>query len=166
MKGILIPLLLFPFLFLHTSGASEPCKGAACLEKMKSLVGTWEGKDKDGKQIRITYKSVSGGSTLVETLDHGEHKDGMVTVYHLDGDEMMMTHYCSMGNQPRMRAMASEAGSITFTFVDGTNMKSDDPHMHKLTITWKDADHIVQEWTMRAAGKDNPPVVFSLERKS
>lgn len=78
---------------------------------------------------------------------------------------MCMTHYCSVGNQPRMRASTTEANSITFTFVDGTNMKSEDPHMHNLVIRWKDADHIVQEWTMWAEGKDTPPVVFNLERK-
>jgi len=145
--------------------ASEPDKGSANMDKMKALVGVWEGKDEQGKLIKVTYKLVSGGSTLMETIDHDMHKDGMVTVYHLDGDAMMMTHYCSMGNQPRMRAAGGNANAITFAFVDGTNMKLEDPHMHKLTITWKDDNHVIQEWTMQAEGKDTPPVVFTLERK-
>ncbi|MBM2846976.1 MAG: uncharacterized protein HW407_2288 [Bacteroidetes bacterium] len=147
------------------SRTSEPGKASVNMEKMKSLVGVWEGKDEQGKPIKVTYKLVSGGGTLMETIDHDMHKDGMITVYHLDGEAMMMTHYCSMGNQPRMRAVGGDASAITFAFVDGTNMKLEDPHMHKLTITWKDDNHVVQEWTMQAEGKDTPPVVFALERK-
>jgi len=165
MKRIAGSIALLIAVFFLIARASEPGKEMASMEKMKSLVGHWEGKDKEGKPIQLTYHLVSGGSTLVERMDHGEHKDGMITVYHLDGNDVMLTHYCSMGNQPRMRAVGSDAGSISFSFVDGTNMKSEDPHMHKLTISWKDVDHIVQEWTMQSEGKDSPPIIFELERK-
>ena len=165
MKRYLLPVCMVLGAFAFSSLASEPGKGVASMEKMKSLVGVWEGKDEQGKTIRVTYKLVSGGSMLMETIDHDTHKDGMITAYYLDGDAMMMTHYCSMGNQPRMRTEGGDANSISFTFVDGTNMKLEDPHMHKLTITWTDDSHMMQEWTMQSEGKDAPPVVFSLERK-
>ena len=166
MKQVSITMLLLAAALFTVTRASEPGKGMAGMEKMKSLVGAWEGKDKQGNPVQLTYKLVSDGSTLVETMDHAGHKESMITVYHLDGDNMMLTHYCSMGNQPRMREVGSDAGSITFSFMDGTNMKKEDPHMNKLTIRWTDADHIVQEWTMQSEGKDAPPVVFELQRKS
>lgn len=158
----LVALLAILFLGTSVAPAGSPEAG---MEKLKSLVGVWEGKDKDGKPIQVSYKLVSGGSSLMETIDMGEHKDGMITVYHVDGDHVMMTHYCSMGNQPRMRVSGSSDASLKFTYVDGTNMSEDDPHMHQLVISWKDKDHIAQEWTMRSKGEDTPPVVFNLERK-
>ena len=58
-------------------------KGNAGFEKLKSLVGTWKGTSSDG-EITLTYKLVSGGSTLMEINDSEMHKDGMITMYHLD----------------------------------------------------------------------------------
>ena len=85
-----------------------PGKGSAQLDKLKALVGTWQGKDKDGNPIQVSYKMVSAGTSLMETLDMAEHKESMVTVYHMNGDKVMLTHYCSMGNQPRMKAVSSK----------------------------------------------------------
>ncbi len=141
-------------------------KGKADFDRMKDLVGAWEGKTSEGKTIRISYQLVSGGTTVMETIDMDEHKGGMMTAYHLDGEKLMMTHYCSMGNQPRMKVTNSDSKSITFTFVDGTNMTKDDAHMHKLVITWKDANNITEQWTMRANGKDESHSLFELKKIS
>jgi hypothetical protein len=161
---------MLSILFLRTSlvaAAPPESKGAAAMEKMKSLEGVWEGKDPEGNPVIISYKLVSAGSSMEETIDHGKMgKGAMVTMYHLDGDKLMMTHYCSMGNQPRMRMTNSTPTSLAFSFIDGTNMSKDDAHMHKLVITWTDKDHINHEWTMRAKGKDESPTVFKLARKS
>jgi hypothetical protein len=78
----------------------------------------------------------------------------------------MLTHYCSLNNQPRMRAAAVKDGdkTITFTFVDATNLKNPtDVHMRQLAIEVKDHDHITQTWTLSKAGKDVPKV-FTFER--
>jgi hypothetical protein len=162
--SVLFLMLAVPVLAEFPSGAG---KSSDEFDRLKSLVGSWEGKDRDGKPVKVSYKLVSAGSSLMETMTMDEHEGMMVTMYHLDGDRLMMTHYCSMGNQPRM---SSEAGSgdgksITFSFVDGTNILTpDSPHMHKLVLTFKDKDHVSQEWTMRAKGKDESPVVFELTR--
>ena len=77
----------------------------------------------------------------------------------------MMTHYCSMGNQPRMKAAPlTKDGKLAFSFVAGTNMTKDDAHMHAMTMTFKDDDHMKQEWTMRSAGKDEMHVPFEMTR--
>ena len=141
-------------------------KGTAHLEKLKSLVGEWKGADKDGKPVSVSYKLVSDGKALMETLGMGAHKEDMVTMYHLDGDQLMLTHYCSMGNQPRMRDVESkDENTIAFSFVDATNLaSSDDPHMHKVIFSLKDNDHFAQEWTMRSKGKDAYTAAFEFER--
>jgi hypothetical protein len=89
----------------------------------------------------------------------------MVTMYHPDGSRIMMTHYCSGGNQPRMRTETSSADSIAFDFVDATNLASPKAeHMRKLVVKFQDTDHFTQEWTHRKDGKDETGV-FKYARK-
>src|SRR4029077_12344314 len=88
------------------------------LDKLKSLAGNWEGKSTDGKAIHASYKLVPGSTAVAETLSAAGEPD-MLTVYHANGGSLMMTHYCSMGNQPRMQADASAGKTIAFHFVDG-----------------------------------------------
>jgi hypothetical protein len=136
-------------------------------EKLKSLEGAWQGPGPDGKPVHISYKVVSAGSAVMETIDHGDMPGMMVTMYHLDGDRLMMTHYCSAGNQPRMRLASSTPTTMTFTMFDATNLASkNDAHMRKLVISWTDENHITADWTMSKDGKDAHHGVFTLERKS
>jgi hypothetical protein len=140
-------------------------RGAASLDKMKALAGEWQGEGPNGKTVKATYKLVSGGTAVAETLEVPGEPD-MLTVYYANGGELMMTHYCSMGNQPRMRAASSsaDAKSLSFHFVDGTNMAGPGaPHMHDLKITFDDADHLTQEWSMK--GGTGEKAAFRLERK-
>jgi outer membrane lipoprotein-sorting protein len=139
---------------LFAGNPNDASKSNEGFEKLKSLVGTWKGTMPEGT-VTLTYKLVSGGSVIMETNDSEKHKDGMITMYHLDGNTLMMTHYCSMGNQPRMRVSAlTSGGKIAFTFVGGTNLAKNDAHMHALTMTFKDNNSMTQDWTMRAGGKD------------
>ena len=134
-------------------------------ERMKSLVGEWKGTSMDGKQATVTYTLVSDNSALMERLAMGGESE-MVTMYYPDGDQLMMTHYCSAHNQPRMRSQTAAVGSknITFDFVDVTNLSGPDAgHMKKLVVTFGDKDHFDQEWTWREKGKENT-VMIHFER--
>jgi hypothetical protein len=84
----------------------------------------------------------------------------MVTVYHRDGADLVATHYCSMGNQPRMRApgASADAKSIPFRFVDITNLKPGGGHIKHLTVKFEDASHFTQEWTSSSKGKEESAV--------
>ena len=141
-------------------------------EKMKSLVGDWEGTMSHGDMtmpVKASYSLVSGGTSLMERLDGpGEsHEHDMVTMYYPDGSRILMTHYCSEGNQPRMRAQAAtgEPKSLAFEFVDVTGLANPQAeHMRKLVVRFDDADHFTQEWTHRKAGKEETGV-FKYARK-
>ena len=135
-------------------------------ERMKSLVGEWKGTSMGGKPATVTYTLVSDNSALMERLAMGGESE-MVTMYYPDGDHLMMTHYCSAHNQPRMRSQTVPVGSknITFDFVDVTNLSAlDAGHMRKLIVTFGDKDHFTQEWTWREKGKEST-VVIRFERK-
>ena len=142
----------------------------AALDKFKQLAGEWAGKEikgpNEGKEVRANYKVTSGGSAVVETLLPGTDHE-MVTVIHPDGDDLILTHYCMLGNQPQMKASGKDDGSkVAFKFVRATNLKSDkDPHMHDLTIEFIDADHIKSTWTFYQDGKEDSKADFDMKRK-
>lgn len=89
--------------------------GSGNFDKLKSLEGKWEGTSPDGNAVEISYNLMSRGTALVEMLQPAA-EPGMVTVYHMDGEKLMMTHYCSAGNQPRMVAdgMAGDSPELKF----------------------------------------------------
>jgi hypothetical protein len=148
---------------LAAGAAASMAAGPAGLDRIKALAGTWQGKGPDGKPVTVSYEVISGGSAVLERLESEGHPT-MVTAYHADGDRLLMTHYCSAGNQPRMSAGSGEGKAIEFSFLDATNLKSpSDGHMHGLRLTPEDDTHLTQEWTWRAEGKDTPHV-FRLER--
>ncbi len=134
-------------------------------DKIKSLAGNWEGPATDAKPAHINYQVVSGGTAVMETIQ-GKSAALMITMYHLDGDQLMMTHYCMANNQPRMKADAATSSptSIKFKLVDVTNLASpDDGHMAGLTIEWKDANHVSTHWTWRQKGVETVET-FELHR--
>jgi hypothetical protein len=118
----------------------------ANLAKMTKLVGTWVAADENGKptdQVISVIKLTAGGSTIHETLFPGQDHE-MVSIYNVDGPDLVMTHYCMLGNQPRMKAdPKSPANKITFNFAGGSNLDpKKDKHMHGATLTIVDNDHI------------------------
>jgi len=122
-------------------------------DKLKSLAGNWEGVE-DGKTFQLSYKLVSSGTALMETLN-GPDAMEMVTVYHPDGNGILMTHYCSMGNEPRMRASGLSDGRLVFRYLDAANLSSPDaPHMSGLVLTFTDADHLDADWSHKAGSKE------------
>ena len=132
--------------------------------KLKTLDGVWEGKDPRGKDVKVSYRATSGGSALMSEIT-GE--EDMITMFHLDGDRVLMTHYCAAGNQPRMKASASPDGkTVTFDFVDATNLASADAgHMHRMVLSLIDANHHTEEWTFLDHGKEMKEK-FELQRKN
>jgi hypothetical protein len=126
--------------------ATKPGTAQAGLERLKKLAGTWVEADADGKptdKVVSIVKVTAGGSAVTETLFPGQPME-MVSVYHLDKGELVMTHYCVLGNQPRMKAdPASPPNQIRWTFAGGTNLDpAKDAHMHGGTVTFIDDDHI------------------------
>jgi hypothetical protein len=118
----------------------------AALEKMKRLAGTWLLADKDGKptaQVASIIRVTAGGSAVHETLFPGQPHE-MVSIYTADGADLVMTHYCVLGNQPRMKAdLKSPANKIVFRFAGGTNLDpKKDKHMHEATLTIVDDNHL------------------------
>ena len=139
----------------------------AGFEKLKSLAGTWDTTAPEGGPATVTYQVVSNGTAVVETISHSDEPQ-MITMYTVDGDHLMMTHYCGIGNQPRMRASVSsgDVKELKFNFVDGANMKKTDMHMHALDMKFIDATHVDAVWSLWDKGKLQNDHTFNLTKKS
>ena len=146
--------------------AGKPCT----MDRIKALEGTWISgdEDKDGQpDITCVYKVTSGGSAVAETLFPGQPHE-MITMYHMHGGQVVMTHYCAMGNQPRLVASGDcMTGPIHFVYVDGTNIaKRDDAHMDSLIMTpGADGQSLVNDWSSWQDGKVTGHKVMNLQRK-
>src|SRR5579872_6012818 len=135
----------------------------AALEKLRGLAGDWEGtvewtgaRTSHGA-MNAKYYTTGNGSAVVEDLI----TDGtpvMTSVYHLDGPDLRMTHYCGAQNQPRLKAnrIALDEGALDFGFVDITNLKSPDaPHVVGTEMRLLAPDHITVTFLFDAAGKQS-----------
>jgi hypothetical protein len=133
--------------------------------QLKSLNGSWEGKGPGGSALHVSWRETAGGSAILSEI-LGTGPENMISMFHLDGpNRLLMTHYCGAGNQPRMQASVSPDGkTITFTFVDGTNIAPGAGHMQSMILTMLDDNHHTEDWTFLDHGKEMKEF-FDLHRK-
>lgn len=167
---IVIPCVLVAAAFvLAEEEMPKPPRTNAQLDLMKGLAGEWLRVGEDGKPTDVVgaiYRVTSGGSAVIETILPGTDHE-MITMYYLDGDDLVLTHYCVLANQPRMKAdPKSEKGTISFGFAGGSNIDATkDTHMHDAVFTFVDKDHLKTAWTLWAGGKATDTYGFSFARK-
>jgi len=138
--------------------------------QLKTLAGTWTGPVKldppqqemgDGTVMQISLRVTSRGNALVHemkeagTTDDPARYDHPLTMLYLDGDRLLLTHYCDAGNRPRMVAKTSSDGKrVEFDFLDVAG-GTDYGHMHHAVFTVIDANHHTEDWTYMMPG-DKP----------
>jgi hypothetical protein len=149
-------------LFLLTVTSFAQIDARKSLDEIRALDGAWAGKASSGAPVKVDFREAAGGSAVMSEIEgHGN----MVSMFHLDNDRLLMTHYCNIGNQPRMAASVSPDGRVlTFNFVDATNLATPDAgHMQQVVFTLIDANHHNEEWTFVDHGKEKRQV-FTLAR--
>lgn len=148
--------------------AAQNSQAKQAFDKLKTLVGKWEGtmgEGNDSMPATVEFKLTGGGTALVETLGPGSPFE-MVSIYHMDGDNLVMTHYCGAGNQPSMKLKPTKDPNVLFfDFTHGSNMKPNDMHMHSLTYTFDGADHVKASWVSYMDGKPGEKANFDFHRK-
>jgi hypothetical protein len=150
--------------------AAGPAAASPALEKFKALKGEWVAAE-DGPlskkgDLVARYTVTAAGTAVVETVFPGSEHE-MVTVYTADGADLVLTHVCMEGNQPRMRAKAPAGARVAFAFEGGGGIDPRrDRHMHSAWFEFVGADEIRNEWTEHAAGKPVLVVGSHLLRKT
>lgn len=150
---------------LTTAAALAQTDAQKAFATIKSMPGAWEGKGSEGQPLEVTFKVTAAGSAVMSEIVAPHHD--MVSMIHMDGqNRLLLTHYCSVGNQPRMQASVSPDGrTITFNYVDATNLSAPDAgHMQRMVLTLLDDNHHTEEWTFVDHGKEHKET-FDLRRK-
>jgi hypothetical protein len=139
--------------------AGEGITAKVAFDKLKTLVGDWKaestghGEDHSGT---ISYKVTGAGSVVMETEFAGSPHE-MVTMYHLDGDDLVLTHYCAAGNQPKLKLdrANSTADNLVFKFAGGTNLDpAKDLHIHDVQFKFTaDPKKFETQWEAFKDGK-------------
>ncbi len=137
-------------------------------DRVKDLVGVWEGKADMGKgmeQFRITYELTSAGNAIVEKFAAGQPHE-MVTVYYDYDGKLTLTHYCSLGNQPHMEIANSGDNTMLFVLSEkAPNLVSlNEMHMHAHGITMDSKNSMTQTWTLYDKGAKANEVSVKLTR--
>ena len=139
--------------------AADKTKSEEAFDRLASLKGKWEGQQ-DGVKISLVYTLTANGSALMEEF-RPESGPVMVTMFTVDGDHLIATHYCSAKNQPQMvtSAITDAQTPLAFSLARITGLKSQDAwHNTGLTVIQEDSDHLTQEWTYQSKGKSGKTV--------
>jgi len=134
--------------------AGDKTKSEQAFDRLSSLKGEWNGQI-DGVNTTLIYTLTANGSALMEQF-RPEKGPEMITMFTIDGDHLIATHYCSAKNQPQMEtpAITDVRKSLEFSLVRVTGLKSpDDFHNTGLTVIQEDNDHLTQEWSYQHKGK-------------
>lgn len=139
------------------SAAAAEVDPAAFYERLRALEGDFLGKSTKGWVDRTTFRTIAAGSAVMDTSFDAHPGETMITMYHLDGDRLLLTHYCVAKNQPRLVAteFSSDGRSATFNYLDATGIPSRDVgHMDKVVMTFLSPDEFTARWTWYEAGTE------------
>ncbi|MCB9903054.1 MAG: hypothetical protein H6831_01465 [Planctomycetes bacterium] len=121
------------------------------------LQGDWYFVDENGDptdDLALSYELTGGGSAVMERVFPGQDHE-MVTMYYMDGGNLMLTHYCAVGNQPTMIEMPTDSQRVViFEFYRGTNLDpSTSSYMHDAKFEFLDVDRMRSTWRFYKEGK-------------
>jgi len=136
------------------TGSAPVTKSQAAFKQLSSLIGDWEGVE-DGVPFRVSYTLSGAGTALMEEVRPGDPK-AMITMFIVDADHLVATHYCVVGNQPQMVSGIPDDlhNGVTFSLARITGMKTPDAwHNTGMTFTLEDNDHLTQHWTYLYKGQ-------------
>jgi hypothetical protein len=136
----------------------DPATPAGVFERLKGLAGAWEGRSTKGWTDTAEIKVIAGGSVVEQRSFESHPGQEMRTLFSMDGERLVLTHYCVAKRHPRLLASAIEDGGnrVTFTFLDGLNLPSRElGHMDKLVLRFQDDDHYVAQWTWYQDGRES-----------
>ncbi len=135
-----------------TSGPQSDAQKA--FEKLKTLAGSWEGTFMK-MSMKMTMRVTSTGNAILHEVSASGRPDDPITMIYVEGDRLLLTHFCDSGNRPRMQGKLSPDGNtVTFAFLDVSG-NTDEFLMHDIVFTMVDADHHIEAFTYSLNGK--PP---------
>jgi hypothetical protein len=168
--SLMVLLSLCAVAFAHTDGPKSDAQKS--FDSLKALAGSWEGHvttvppqpDIEGKPAHLSLRVTSMGNAMVHEMTGDGRPDDPITMLYLEGDRLLLTHYCDAGNRPRMTGKMSPDGkTVEFDFLDVSG-STQYGHMHHAVFTMIDANHHTEDWTYMMPGDKPVHAHFDLQR--
>lgn len=164
-------------LALPAAAAASDLTAEKAFDRLKALAGTWEGSasgegaeaeaeaDATGKVVH-EFEVTASGHVLMERMGPDTEYE-MVNMYHLDGADLVLTHYCSAGNQPKMKfnADTSAPNRLVFDFDGGTNLDTTPSHIHSAEIRLDGRNRLDSAWKAHEGAEEAGTMTFHLKRR-
>ena len=172
LPAFLICLLTSLVLMSFSSVAFAQSDAQKSFEKLKTLAGFWEGHATtlpqqpamEGKLMQVSLRVTSTGNALMHEMTQSGMPDDPITMFYVDADRLLLTHYCDAGNRPRMTGKISADGkTLEFDFLDVAG-STQYGHMHHAVFTIIDANHHTEDWTYMLPGDKPVRAHFDLQR--
>ncbi len=180
---IVLSLISLSTVLLAQPGTAQPVLTSDAQDsfaRMKTLAGTWQGTVRassaespantlpnkaEPSPVAVTLRVTSSGNALVHEMWNPQKPDDArnehaVTVFYLEGDRLMLTHYCDLGNRPLMAARSLNAGKTLEFDLVGIAGALKEGYMNHVVFTQDDANRHTEEWTALLGGK---PMRFNLD---
>jgi hypothetical protein len=153
------------------SARPAPPAAPSALERLRALEGewsgpaTWEAAGKPGQvEFSVRYRTTSGGHAVEETMMPGTPGE-MVSMYVVEADTVVLTHYCNSGRHPRMtREASNDPDAFVFRCRGGTFDEAES-HMHTARLRIAAPDRLEGSWSSVKAGQVEWVATATLTRK-
>ena len=151
--------------FTLSAGALADDSGPSDAERQFAQIAGWEGRwtVSEADALEIVFEQTARGTTMIERWETAAGLHSM-TVYHLDGDAIVATHYCPQGNQPRLESVSGEDGRIAFSFRDVTGLDEGESHTHSLAFSPLPDGSLQRTEVYRSAEGLGEPSSYTLSR--
>lgn len=155
----------------RSAAPSSTAHDEQMLGRIAALEGDWEMADEEGQPVLASTFSVTAAHSAVREIMFPGDDHEMTNLYHMDGPDLVITHYCAAGNQPRMvasEAHQTEEGAVYyFDFESVSNLRDEHTHyMGNMTLIILNDGTIREEWrAYDRQGELTEPTTFVMQRK-
>jgi hypothetical protein len=170
--AVLMVVSAVAFAQMEEQKSGQKSEAQKSFDTLKSVAGSWDGlvstvpaqADIEGKPMHVSLRVTSMGNAMVHEATGAGRPDDPITMLYLDGDRLLLTHYCDAGNRPRMVGkMSADGKTVEFDFLDVAG-STQYGHMHHAVFTLIDADHHTEDWTYMMPGDKPVRAHFELQR--
>jgi len=146
---------------------SERIDARTAFHMLKSLAGEWTGTaGQDNAPATVTYRITANGHVVTETLFAGTDHE-MMTLYYIQGSDLLATHYCSVGNRPQFKLDSGKSTlkELVFGFDGGNGFDpGKDNHIHDAKLDFNGKDKFDASWSFYSGGEKRGSNDFHLSR--
>lgn len=170
--------LVFSFIASAQAGDAAVTDTARSYATLKTLAGSWTGlvstdpkTSVDGVKFPLKIRVTSSGNAIVHEMggaatQEGPEKMGDITVFYLEGDKILATHYCDADTRSNLKLVpSSDPNTLVFDLASVTG-KTELGYVSGLTFRTDKPDHHVEDLLFVMPDKKVLHATFDLQKTS